>query len=76
LRSFLCAVHVIWTRNKFGRAIAYYQDPANKLNIVTLRILERFASKFGRLKAENLVDDRIVWKLERDRERGKRLLSW
>ena len=32
----------------------------------TLRILERFDPEFGRLKAENLVDDRIVRKLERD----------
>ena len=32
----------------------------------TLRILERFDPKFGRLQAENLVDDRIVRKLERD----------
>ena len=85
-----------------ARAIAYYQDPANKQNIVailakwlrlnriddavagyeavrslysrrifptvdgirnTLRILERVDPKFGRLKAENLVDDRIVRKL-------------
>lgn len=32
----------------------------------TLRILERVDPKFGRLKAENLVDDRIVRKLEKD----------
>ena len=87
------------------RAITYYQDPANKQNIVpivakwlrlqrtedaeagyeavrnlysrrifptvdgvrnTLRILERIDPKFGRLKAENLIDDRLVRKLERD----------
>ena len=88
-----------------ARAIAYYQDPANKQNIVailakwlrlnriddavagyeavrslysrrifptvdgvrnTLRILERVDPKFGRLKAENLIDERIVRKLDRD----------
>jgi hypothetical protein len=32
----------------------------------TLRILERIDPKFGRLKAENLIDDRLVRKLERD----------
>jgi hypothetical protein len=32
----------------------------------TLRILERFDPKFGRLKAENLVPNRIVRKLEQD----------
>lgn len=32
----------------------------------TLRILERVDPKFGRLKAENLVDDRVVRKLEKD----------
>jgi len=32
----------------------------------TLRILERVDPKFGRLKAENLVDDRIIRKLEKD----------
>ena len=31
----------------------------------TLRILERVDPKFGRLKAENLVDDRIVRKLKK-----------
>jgi hypothetical protein len=32
----------------------------------TLRILDRVDPKFGRLKAENLIDERIVRKLERD----------
>ena len=32
----------------------------------TLRILDRLDPKFGRMKAENLIDDRIVRKLERD----------
>ena len=32
----------------------------------TLRILERFDPKLGRLKAANLVNERIVRKLERD----------
>lgn len=32
----------------------------------TLRILERIDAKFGRMKAENLIDDRIVRKLDRD----------
>ena len=93
------------TLKAVARAIAYYQDPANKQNIVsilakwlrlqrsedalagyeavralysrrifptvegvrnTLRILERVDPKFGRMKAENLIDDRIVRKLERD----------
>jgi NitT/TauT family transport system substrate-binding protein len=32
----------------------------------TLRILERVDPKFGKLKAENLIDERIVRKLEKD----------
>ena len=32
----------------------------------TLRILDRVDPKFGRMKAENLIDERIVRKLERD----------
>ena len=32
----------------------------------TLRILDRVDPKFGRMKAENLIDERIVLKLERD----------
>ena len=32
----------------------------------TLRILERIDPKFGRIRAENLVDERIVRKLEKD----------
>ena len=86
------------------RAITYYQDPANKQNIVpivakwlrlqrsedaeagyeavrnlysrrifptldgirnTLRILERVDPKYGRLKAESLIDDRLIRKLEK-----------
>lgn len=93
------------TLKAVARAIAYYQDPANKQNIVaivakwlrlqrsedaaagyeaarslysrrifptvdgvrnTLRILERVDPKFARMKAENLIDDRIVRKLERE----------
>ncbi len=93
------------TLKALSRSIAYYQDPANKQNIVailtkwlrlersedavagydavralyhrrifptvdgvrnTLRILDRVDPKFGRMKAENLIDERIVRKLERD----------
>jgi len=93
------------TLKALNRAIAYYQDPANKPNIVaimskwlrlqraedaaagyeavrnlynrrlfptidgvrnTLRILDRVDAKFGRMKAESLVDDRMVRKLDRD----------
>ena len=32
----------------------------------TLRILDRVDPKFGRMKAETLVDERIVRKLERE----------
>ena len=93
------------TLRAVARAIAYYQDPANKQNVVailtkwlrlnrvedavagydaartlysrriiptvdgvrnTLRILERVDPKFGRMKAENLIDDRIVRKLDKE----------
>ena len=93
------------TLKAVARAIAYYQDPAHKQNVVailtkrlrlnrvedavagyeaartlysrriiptvdgvrnTLRILERVDPKFGRMKAENLIDDRIVRKLDRE----------
>ena len=93
------------TLKALSRSIAYYQDPANKQNVVailakwlrlqktedalagydavrnlynrrlfptvdgvrnTLRILDRVDPKFGRMKAEALVDERIVRKLERD----------
>ena len=93
------------TLNALSRIIAYYQDPANKTNVVaivatwlrlqkiedaaagydavrnlynrrlfptidgvrnTLRILDRVDPKFGRMKAETLVDERIARKLERD----------
>jgi NitT/TauT family transport system substrate-binding protein len=93
------------TLRAVARAVAAYQDPANRQAIVsiltkwlrltrsedavagyeaaralysrrivptidgvrnTLRILERVDPKFGRMKAENLVDDRIVRKLDRE----------
>jgi ABC-type nitrate/sulfonate/bicarbonate transport system substrate-binding protein len=93
------------TLKAVARAIAYYQDPANRQHIVpiltkwlrlqrtedavagyeavrslysrrifptadgvrnTLRILERVDPKFGRMKVENLIDERIVRKLEGD----------
>jgi ABC-type nitrate/sulfonate/bicarbonate transport system substrate-binding protein len=93
------------TLRAVARAIAYYQDAANKQNVVailtkwlrlnrvedavagyeaartlysrriiptidgvrnTLRILERVDPKFGRMKAENLIDDRIVRKLDKE----------
>ena len=93
------------TLRAVARSIAYYQDPANRQNVVailskwlrlqrtedavagyeavrslysrrlvptvdgvrnTLRILERVDPKFAKLKAENLVDDRIVRKLDRE----------
>jgi ABC-type nitrate/sulfonate/bicarbonate transport system substrate-binding protein len=93
------------TLRAIARSIAYYQDPANKQNVVatlakwlrlnrtedaeagyeaarmmysrrivptadgvrnTLRILERVDPKFGKMKAENLIDDRIVRKLDRE----------
>jgi NitT/TauT family transport system substrate-binding protein len=93
------------TLRAVARSIAYYQDPANRQNVVailtkwlrlqrsedavagyeavrslysrrivptvdgvrnTLRILERVDSKFAKLKAENLVDDRIVRKLDKE----------
>ena len=93
------------TLRAIARAIAYYQDPANRQHIVailakwlrlkrvedatagyeavrslysrrifptvdgvrtTLRILERVDPKFGRMKAEALIDDRIVRKLEKE----------
>jgi NitT/TauT family transport system substrate-binding protein len=93
------------TLRAVARAIAYYQEPANKQNVVailtkwlrlnrvedavagyeaartlysrriiptvegvrnTLRILERVDPKFGRMKAQNLIDDRIVRKLDKE----------
>ena len=88
-----------------ARSVAYFQDPANKQNVVntlmkwlrlpqaedavagyeamrglysrrifptidgvrnTVRILSRIDPKFSKLKAEDLVDERIVRKLERE----------
>jgi ABC-type nitrate/sulfonate/bicarbonate transport system substrate-binding protein len=88
-----------------SKSIAYFQDPANKQNVVnvlmkwlrlpqtedaaagheamrslysrrifptvdgvrnTVRILSRIDPKFGKLKAEDLVDERIVRKLEKE----------
>jgi ABC-type nitrate/sulfonate/bicarbonate transport system substrate-binding protein len=93
------------TLKAIAKAVAYFQDPANKQSAVgvlmkwlrlpriedavagydamrvlysrrifatvdgvrnTVRILSRVDPKFGKLKAEDLIDDRIVRKLERD----------
>jgi ABC-type nitrate/sulfonate/bicarbonate transport system substrate-binding protein len=93
------------TLRAVARSIAYYQNPANRQNVVailtkwlrlersedavagyeavrslysrrivptvdgvrnTLRILERVDPKFAKLKAENLVDDRILRKLDKE----------
>jgi ABC-type nitrate/sulfonate/bicarbonate transport system substrate-binding protein len=93
------------TLRAVARSIAYYQNPANRQNVVailtkwlrlersedavagyeavrslysrrivptvdgvrnTLRILERVEPKFAKLKAENLVDDRILRKLDKE----------
>jgi hypothetical protein len=49
-------------RNLYNRRIFPTVDGVRN----TLRILDRLDPKFGRMKAENLIDDRIVRKLERD----------
>ena len=49
-------------RNLHSRRIFPTVDGARN----TLRILDRVDPKFGRMKAENLVNERIVRKLERD----------
>jgi hypothetical protein len=49
-------------RNLYSRRIFPTVDGVRN----TLRILERIDPKFGRLKAENLIDDRLVRRLERD----------
>ena len=93
------------TLKAIAKAVAYFQDPANKQSVVailfkwlrlprpedavagyeairplynrrifptvdgvrnTVRILGRVDPKFSRLKAEDLIDDRIVRKLERE----------
>jgi ABC-type nitrate/sulfonate/bicarbonate transport system substrate-binding protein len=93
------------TLRTIAKSVAYFQDPANKSNVVsilmkwlrlpqvedaaagyeamrtlysrrifptvegvrnTVRILSRIDPKFGKLKAEDLIDERVVRKLEKE----------
>jgi hypothetical protein len=49
-------------RNLYNRRIFPTVDGVRN----TLRILDRVDPKFGRMKSDNLIDERIVRKLERD----------
>ena len=49
-------------RNLFNRRLFPTIDGVRN----TLRLLDRVDAKFGRMRAESLVDERIVRKLERD----------